>query len=1355
MAHKAELANVKYRNWVKAGLGIKYVKEGLEPFCDHLATQQHIDILNKVKMSHSLSAVACGHCDVRTLQPNHVRTRTKQCPLDQIKCNCQRPGWKKLCPNNVCGAIYDEIIQLHASTPPAPYWKNTDARQWCTEPWSVAKCFINAPGYDKKTKAYEFDCPGLLHVLINNKGFQRHIKCKISGTDVFTRVRKSRNDIFHSNSMELEDTEVNGYIDDMIELLEDEQEIKHTPESKDAVKKLQELKHEDFIISTTDEAEIRRVAMAAINEKEKELEQMIVDAGNKLRTTVDEGKHDIEGKGSVIKAELNQTGQKISKELVMKEAELEQTGQNIKKDLAMKEAELEQTGQKIIKEVVMKEAELEQTGQKIRKDLAMKEAELEQTGQKIIKEVVMKEAELEQTGHRIKKELVIKEEESKLKIEQKGIDIEKQATEKLEQKLKEAELQLESHKNLIEGSMTNTAETTKEAVTNSEKTDLQMKLVKLYEIHIRKIVPLPRLHKDRRNVSEMYVPPWMTVEVKKEASDEKNEESNEWEEVKISMDEIFRNKERSAKNIYVIGEAGTGKTTFCKMLVHFWVIAHQYQEYSLDVPDIVKEMKHFKFLFYISLRHFSDCDSIENMLKKSYSDPALRDILRNDSSACLIILDGLDEWDPERKHISQFLTPGLPGRELDTDYTIITTSRQWKFDALPLSCIEVDKKIKLNGIDRYEIKKFTKKTIETLNDIYQKSKNAEECITDLRSRQVSDISHTPLVLQQLISLWFHNKLKDNSKCAIYRSMLDLFLEWKTLGTSESQDQLYAINTTSRNTHVTKYLSYLAYETLFDKNKETTLTFSSSTLTQLNIPRDVIKDCLVSGILKEERNVSLTESIQSSISFFHKSMQEYLAAVYIASQFREMLKSQKDEHDLKDVCEKCVRKYFGSCKTVVDILEQSTVLIILCGLEPRLLTNISEYFYNITIVDKMVVKGRRQMSLDHRTLINNIQAFILKCIEAAMSITQNARLRVYIADLYVDPSTGLLSYVHNIVFENVLSIEIVDSLSSLIPPLSYKKDDHKEKFYCAVKHLVKCDQLKVIKFTLQRGINERIKNEVTTILETNVRTLETIHLGITDNDIIMITRLVSMLPKMRQLISLQMDSGPFGRSGLTHDDSVSLCKFLEQTTSLQHISLGISCSKRDYHMIDLAKHKQLQHVDFFSSSFSMVSCNTDNLETCKLNITSADTMKQVCNNLYKADKLKHLELECYFICSDETNTESLTRLLLSLVSLSTLTLENFTFTDNIIARPCDMKNLKKITLRSVTMSMTTWYKFIDSLPALPLVVTVTTRRMDIRDIYSMPDKKQEASAYQYVREKTNLFRVPKEYILCFQFITKKL
>ncbi|XP_053383430.1 uncharacterized protein CXorf38 homolog [Mercenaria mercenaria] len=326
MDHRAQLENKKYRNWVRAGLGIKYVKDGLEPFCDHLVNQQHADILDKVKQKHNLSAVACGFCDVRTLQPDHVQTKNRQCPLGQTHCNCLHPRGKTSCPNNVCGAIYDEIIRRHASTPPAPYWKNTDAQQWCTEPWAVAKCFINAPGYEHKTRATEFDCSGLLHLLIDNLEFHHHIQNGISGNDAFSRVLQHRNAIFHCNNMEVEDTDIAKYIDDMIELLQDDKEVKDRQESKNAVKKLLE---EKFVITTTDELEGPRIAMDAIDEKEKILNENVDVANKFLGVKTDESKTQIKEIGSTIKDELAQKREDMKD--VLRKTEIDLKGKLEKK----------------------------------------------------------------------------------------------------------------------------------------------------------------------------------------------------------------------------------------------------------------------------------------------------------------------------------------------------------------------------------------------------------------------------------------------------------------------------------------------------------------------------------------------------------------------------------------------------------------------------------------------------------------------------------------------------------------------------------------------------------------------------------------------------------------------------------------------------------------------------------------------------------------------------------------------------------------------------------------------------------------------------------------------------------------
>ncbi|XP_060575296.1 uncharacterized protein CXorf38 homolog [Ruditapes philippinarum] len=255
MAHQLQLEKEKYRQWVKAGLGLGYLKEGLAPFCNDIADLQHKDILQNIRSTKSLpSTVTCGGCQVETLKPDHKpvpgNAGNKVCPLGQVKCSCCFKG-KIACPNNICGAIYDFIVQHHASTPPAPNWKNSDALQWVTDPWSICKCFINAPGYEQKQSAGETDCTGLLHLMINNQYFHSHIGCDVTVTNnIFTKVRHYRNAIFHSSSMELEESEANTYLDDMIAVLQDGKELLHRSDAQIAVKKLQDLKKKDYIITT-------------------------------------------------------------------------------------------------------------------------------------------------------------------------------------------------------------------------------------------------------------------------------------------------------------------------------------------------------------------------------------------------------------------------------------------------------------------------------------------------------------------------------------------------------------------------------------------------------------------------------------------------------------------------------------------------------------------------------------------------------------------------------------------------------------------------------------------------------------------------------------------------------------------------------------------------------------------------------------------------------------------------------------------------------------------------------------------------------------------------------------------------
>jgi hypothetical protein len=85
----------------------------------------------------------------------------------------------------------EEILKSHGSTPPQPCWQNTDIQKWCSEPWEVAKCFINAPGYADKRNATDIDISGLLHVFINNKKLHSHLACSMAvRSNIFTKVSR-------------------------------------------------------------------------------------------------------------------------------------------------------------------------------------------------------------------------------------------------------------------------------------------------------------------------------------------------------------------------------------------------------------------------------------------------------------------------------------------------------------------------------------------------------------------------------------------------------------------------------------------------------------------------------------------------------------------------------------------------------------------------------------------------------------------------------------------------------------------------------------------------------------------------------------------------------------------------------------------------------------------------------------------------------------------------------------------------------------------------------------------------------------------------------------------------------------
>ncbi|XP_045156234.2 uncharacterized protein LOC123522836 [Mercenaria mercenaria] len=1226
MAHQRHLEKEKYRQWVKAGLGLTYLREGISPFCDDIAKQQHKEILDKIEQTNKVSKVACGQCSWTTLRPDHAKGGNRSCKLGQRNCICCNPAGKITCPNEVCGAIYDEIVKKHGSTPPAPYWKNTEPQHWCTDPWSIAKCFINAPGYEKKASAADIDCIGLLHLIRNNLYFHNYIQCTINKTDIFSKVIADRNEIFHSSTMELEETEANSYIDDMIAVLQDGKELNNRQDAKDAVKKLEELKNKDFIITTENEAQLLR------------------DVAEEIRDMLE-------------------------------------TFENKTEDLATKEE-----------------------CDRLKKQLS----------------------ELKKEMKRLK---------AYVSSQQEPLDYEQ------------------------------------------SKLELQTMLIKHYREDILRMAVLPQQQEDNMiDFKDVYVRPRMMIESKDE-SDNKPKVTD-----MLSMSDIFTIDSKPIKSIYVLGEAGCGKSSFCKSLVNYWCLAHSEEVQSIeDEFSGVKEMKKFNFLFLLPLRHYTDKIKIKEMLEEEYEHPALKKLLDCESRTCLVVLDGLDEWAPPP---TKRLIKSPPKRDSLKDYTVITTSRPWKIESLGITDYEIRQKIIITGIDDTSIKMIIKSTVPLLNKTFTKNKNSIDCEKALENKSVASLTHTAITLQQLICLWYDNKLRDGiSRCALYTEMLDLFFDWnekkcpedplstEMINTSESlknvQLPLYLTDNEfcKSYSHIIHEVSRLAYETLFNNMKETSLTFDSSTFEQLKISEKVNSCCLKLGILTESKCQSLcaSRSRKSVTAFVHKSFQEYLAAVYIAIKFNADVSSAGSENVyLSDKCAAFIQRVFSNCTTLDETLEQANVFIMLCGLEPRIATSVSKYIAYIVTRDKRVLQYRRTIDDEyrHRGLISTIQGCIINCIEEVQACQTRIQCNFYLGDILVTRESLCGNFCSNL--EQYISPDSVISLRIN----TFNVEMNLERVW---NFLQKCQHIEAmyINYWDSSKIDDEDIKTFCHVIEGNTSTLKSLYVDFNpENDMKHIHKtIVRRLSDMSHLVALKIHF-----SIIPQEDFTSLCTFLSDSSHLEQISIcGTTCEVCSYsskcrkqHEVNLSKHQQLQYLEYDNS---MTRVNTSSLEIFEYLSLENTTCEKVFDILSTANKLTELYLQydtrSYNKPSYHTVADKLIALLPLLPQLRKLTLSLFTFTDNIMKCPSEMKNMEIIYLRSVRMSLTTWQQFVDSLPLIPLPVNVIALGMCItRDgeeyepgMFAIKGGK-EAAALLYVREQEELFNVEYEHETSHQFSTRK-
>ena len=127
----------QYTSWLSAGLGLKFLKLGLEDFVTQQVEHCHTDLIQNVAMSMGLSTAADLDCSGQTLIQNANKGTFKP-PI--FYCQMHSTGDIKMCitkkcPNAACLNLLKGIAKLHRQN--RPIWNNTslNPNQWQCDPW--------------------------------------------------------------------------------------------------------------------------------------------------------------------------------------------------------------------------------------------------------------------------------------------------------------------------------------------------------------------------------------------------------------------------------------------------------------------------------------------------------------------------------------------------------------------------------------------------------------------------------------------------------------------------------------------------------------------------------------------------------------------------------------------------------------------------------------------------------------------------------------------------------------------------------------------------------------------------------------------------------------------------------------------------------------------------------------------------------------------------------------------------------------------------------------------------------------------------------------------------------------------
>ncbi|XP_045212363.2 uncharacterized protein LOC123563570 [Mercenaria mercenaria] len=913
----SKLADPMFINWIKARIASNTVKECIEVIVDKEINIFLRDVLNAIATKQQIeNDDLCYECTLENVLP--CRTNNF-CEVRQGRCFSHNSKEKNFqpCPKNICNRIQEKIRQSHRFNKPS--WRNTDAQEWCKNPWEIAKCFMPPDGYFDKTSVGETDLNGILSVMLNHSGFKN-----IIDKDICIKVREYGNDIRHSANLHVSSKSLKVYLNTLVEFLKSSSTLQNDAKAKQAVQAIQKIQNEELSISNGD---ITKVLEKSVEEETK-------------RSTAE-----------------------IAKE----------------------------------------------TKTRIQ---ALKEA-------------------LEE----VKNEIRIAEQTTIGNINAAASTIISAGIDKIESSKLDALAQIEASKKQTTG---------QSELSYEQRMDMLKNDLLDFNFQKHSAIPItPVFEETDVLITEFYVRPEL-ISIERQSFGLLGSEIRT---PLADLNKMFYKEKKRNNEIYLTSDAGFGKTSFSKFLVITWCYAHSDEltsQYFCDKD--LHLMREFDLVFLIQLRDVSiECDVddmiIEHIIKQlsrpSHIDlPFLQNVLHQEN--CLIILDGLDEWLHPSGSSCHAKLNSIPHRKVRRKCTVLTTTRPWKLGIINIKASQIDKRVELCGLSEANIGRLKDMAISKLLGDYVDRKAATGNFNaEIKDKELANLESNPTLLMYIICLWCEGKPLGKSKSELYSQIVELLLnraeqKSKLKSVRDMETENLALNANDQDEipwclkghdlclqyyQLFKALGHLAFDSLFDKSRSNTLVFDKTKADGF-LSKECLRVSLDSGMLTETENLGSLLVKKCKISFCHKTVQEYLAALY--------MQATKEGDDI-------VKKTLNICKSIDSLLEMSSVFVFLSGLNYKTFECLSDKLAIIVNKDESIQKYRHGCisSTSNYSFVvkplKDIQNMYINCMKE-IQMQNHEKLRLCLQDIFIDEDFSKEAYRSNLMKLKVMNEGSVKSIS---------------------------------------------------------------------------------------------------------------------------------------------------------------------------------------------------------------------------------------------------------------------------------------------------------------------------------------